>query len=417
MKKTIQIRNRYFGYSLERLFRFLFCVTQVFNVIGYVSNALEMDSVFSLISQSYIIINVLSFVLFLFSTKRDENAGNAFSLMFLMAITTLLSYFLNPGNCGAYEFILLLCAYLSLPMYMLYVKEIKITRGVLKCILLCNMGTAFFFIYSAHFRPEYHERSGALTMGFFNSNQAAIFLLQNISVLLAMCGLYIKFINRGFILAVCYIEIYLIILTQSRAATVCAWILLYFFFRKSARISERVIKFAAILPVIFISLLQYFADSPFVAGIEIFGKPLLSGREEIFAYTIKAISQSKRWLFGNFGRYLFENLHNAYLSVYASVGILGLLVFYIFFYSQIKSYWKKSGNSVVSKMAFVGLLLLFVEGSVESAVMVSGSMYAAASAPLILLMNVQFKEERIGREDDEINICVQLSNTSPSSIL
>lgn len=362
----------------------LFCLIQIMNLIGYISNSMNMETVFSLVSQLYIVLNYLAFLLYMISPKRNKRAGESIVLFLFMLFSSILSYLASAG-VGIYTFLITLSGYLALPMYLILVREIPTNQRTLKYTYFAAIGTGIFFLYRGFVNPEYILGTQALSMGFFNSNQAAIFLVQNFSILIAFYPMKKKSPARVLILLLCVLEIWLIYKTQSRTALLCVVILVVGYVFRKMPLSRRSIRVLFIAPMVFVFLFMFLSNNAYISSIEILGKPILNGRNLIFYYAL--LNLQGHYLFGNFSSSQFANLHNAYLSVLVSVGVLGFFLFLLFFWREVVRLWKQHSRNEVTYLAFLGFMLLFLEGCAEAAILVSGSMYAVATAQLLFLIN------------------------------
>ena len=106
-------------------------------------------------------------------------------------------------------------------------------------------------------------------------------------------------------------------------------------------------------------------------------------------------------IFGYFHDYRLGNAHNAFLSVLTSTGVFGFSFFFFFYYYSVHKLREKLNGNATRYLAYLGILLLFLEGCAESPVLTAGSMYAAATSPLLLFIKYgeeteKPKEEKCG---------------------
>lgn len=365
------------------IIKFCFCIGQLLNVLGYITNCLGIESVFSLVSRSYIILNVLSFLLFFLDHAASNSKSKGLLLLIMMGLSTLLAYFVHGSGVSMFNFVLILAAYLSLPMYIMYMDVLELDTGIYKVIKLSAIVTALFFIFRNVTHPEYSLR-GDLTLGYFNANYLAILLIQNMSILLVLRFFDYRRLSRLVFWVLFLAEAYLVYKTNCRTAFVCVLVLFLFPLRKRKTVSRTMSNIFLIAPVLFVLVLNYMSSRGLLNGVEILGKPLFSGRETMFDFTVYSIMRNP--LFGLFNEYQLGNAHNAFLSVLASVGIIGFVFFYAFYYQTISSYRDQLHGNEVNYVAFIGILILFLEGCAETSVLLSGSMYAAATSPLLLFV-------------------------------
>lgn len=365
----------------------LFFVMQVGNFIGYVSQAYGSDGIFSLVSRGYILICFASFVLCVLRYPEAMNRSRLVLLLIIMAVWGVMSA-LASNWVGMMPFLIVLWGYLSLPVYLIYMPYLPMRRSMANQIKVFSLLTALFFVYCFFTRPEYASRVDAITFGYSNQNRLAIYLIQNMSILLSLSKGEKQKITKILFILICAFETYLVYLTYARIAYVCAIVLwLYFLLGNRAKINRRTVVLFLVLPILFlIALIAVYNSGRISHNATLFDKPLFSGREEMYQ-TILQSMDLKTWLIGDFGRYQFGNWHNAFLTIICSIGIVGLVVFCLFFYWACMELRKYSENNSYKIMPFVGVLLLFVEGCAESATLVSGAMYASAAAQLVYLIH------------------------------
>ena len=371
----------------DRYLMILFLIMQVGNFIGYVSQAYEAEGIFSLISKGYILICFASFILCVLRYPEAMNRSRLVLLLLIMAIWGVVSA-ISSNWVGMMPFLILLWGYLSLPVYLIYTPYLPIRRSMVNQIKVFSLLTALFFVYCFFVHPEYNARTDAITFGYSNPNRLAIYLIQNLSILLSLAKNEKQKNSKIFFMLICLFETYLVYLTYARIAYICAIVLWIYFLRgNKAKINKKTVILFLVLPVLFlIAVIVTYSFKIIPHSTTLFGKPLFSGREEMYLSILQSMDL-RTWLIGDFSQYQFGNWHNAFLSIICSTGMIGLLVFYLFFFRAYMDLRKYSENNCYELMPFVGALLLFVEGCAESATLVSGAMYASAAAQLVYLVH------------------------------
>ena len=365
--------------------RILFFIMQAGNFAGYVSQAYGMDNIFSPVSQAYILICVALFAFCVLKYPLEMNRSRLVLLLLAMAVVVAVSS-MARNRVGAVQFVILLLGYLALPIYLIYTPYLPTRKSMVNQIKIFNLLIALFFVYSFFVRPEYNA-DDALSFGYSNPNRLGIYLVQNMSILLALAKDKKEKYTRILFIAICAFETYLVYLTGARIALVCVIILwVYFLNSNRAKIGRTTIIIFMVLPIVFLILVMviyYFEIIPQDAML--FDKKVFSGRERLYLYVLQSMDLPT-WIIGNVGQYQFGNAHNAFLSIISTTGVLGLLIFYLFFFFAFMDLRECSENNRYKVMPLVGLLLLFVEGCAESATLVSGAMYAYGGAQLIYLI-------------------------------
>lgn len=364
-----------------KVIHFCFCVCQFLIVIGYISQSMKVEVVFSFVSRSYILLNVIPFILYFIDCKKMP--PETFFIIF-MGLSAIFAYLLHGEGVPAYNFFLTLCGYLALPMYFLFLKDLPFDETIHRVVKATTIMASLFFCYRYFTDPQY-SLGGDLTFGYFNANYLSILLIQNITLLVVLKGMESGKGMRCFFWILVIFESYFVYLTHSRASFLCAVFLLCFSFRSKKTISKGFTNLAIILPIAIALLLTYIAGKGWLNGVMIFEKPLLSGRERMFQNAIVFILEQNP-IFGYFSDYQLGNAHNSFLSVLTSVGIFGFIFFFGFYYRSVHELRKKLNGDPIRYLAYIGILMLFLEGCAESPLLVSGSMYAAAASPLLLFI-------------------------------
>lgn len=375
----------------------LFFAMQVGNFVGYVSQAYEAEGIFSLVSKGYILLCFISFILCVMKRPGAMNKSKLVLLLIAMAAVVMASYIASGGG-ETMGFLILLLGYLSLPAYLIFTPYLPFRKSMVNTMKLFNLLTALFFIYCFFVRPEYTPKTDALTFGYSNQNRLAIYLVQNMSILLALAKNEKNKLIKILVILICLFETYLIYLTYARIAYICAIVLwLYFLRNKKVGIKKRTATLFLVLPLLFLVVVMAVYNAEIIPHDTIlWGKPLFSGREEMYLFFLKNMSLPT-WIIGNFAQYYFDNLHNAFLSILCTTGMIGLVLFCLFFFFALMDLRKYSEKNCYHVMPLVGLLLLFIEGCAEAATLVSGAMYASAAGQLVYLVyygSWMFEEEQ-----------------------
>ena len=205
------------------IIRFCFCVCQIFNVIGYITNSYKLESLFAFISRSYILLIVIPFILFVISS---EKLAPEFFFLILMGLSATLAFLLHSDNISLYSFVLTLSAYLALPMLFMYLDSVPFDRTLYSVIRVSAIATGVFFCFRFFTDPQYSE-GGDLTLGYFNANYLSILLIQNISLLIVLKGFSSKKPVCLLYWAMILFEGYMITETHSRASLICVIVLIF----------------------------------------------------------------------------------------------------------------------------------------------------------------------------------------------
>ncbi len=366
------------------------------NLIIYIAQPYDLNLFVSLASRSYMLCSVAAFsytVINCFRQYVPYKTMQILTIVFMVGFA-LVSHLLSDSG-GTYLFIIRLLCYLALPIYFLYLDYLKPDKWMLHFIFILNfLASVVFGLLSfsslsyAGYENYIGTSSAWMTLGYENPNQTAMYLLINQVVLLCAFYYYSKKPIRLILLADALFMGWLILKTSSRTCIgISALILAVCIFRRKYRIKKYVVAGILILPLLFFIIYPYLFDNTLFVGVVIGGKTDYSARGEFFKTAITAVGD--RFLFGDFGRFQLQNLHNGPLSIYASVGVIGLAFFYVYYY---RAYYRMLYYGFQCKAAFlaaVGLLSVFLHACTESGFITGGAMYAGSLSALILLTKME----------------------------
>lgn len=318
--------------------------------------------------------------------KQYRIISNEVLAIFVIIVISILSMILS--GWFSYQCFVSLFSFLEIPIFIVFTKPIiddkRIKATGVFAILTTVLYIYLYYSPRAHlFNTIYGERFiSDLTLGFSNPNETGMHLLATFFVLVTCIFAFKKRIVRLLFIFCSIIVFYFIILTLSRACLLIAVLFLVLLFpiltKKNIPIFLQVLCLCS--PIITFIITAIFTE--FFATRYLFGEVLDTGRILIYLTRVNGLSVSQI-LFGNY-KYLFQNSLNAYVSIYITIGFPALLVYLKIMFSGIKSCYacvQKNYNYV----AMLGILMIFVHASMESASLVSGSYYAAAFFGIFVL--------------------------------
>ena len=326
----------------------------IFGQIGIlIAHPLKIEFLITLCTY---LIGFTSIVAYFFWMLEKEEVVD--QLLFLGLMISCLLSIIASGYI-TYTSIVKILTFLQLPIYCTIVGKIKNNKKIKGLIYILHIIYTFFFLYLYNSDNAYKIQSGdkyiiidALTLGYNNPNELALYLFLVFSVLLSGCFYYKRPIIKMFFLLCSIIIFYLIIQTMSRAALFLASILV------AMTIFTKCLK----LP-----------------------KTFDSGRDTIYKNFFGKLS-FLGFIFGDFQKYQFVNMHNAYISIMATIGFLGAFIFVVLLYRQYeRMFERKITKKHVLTMAF-SLLLIIVYISIEAALFVAGSLYSVSMFLSVYLM-------------------------------
>jgi hypothetical protein len=287
---------------------------------------------------------------------------------------------------------------MAIMLSMYYLDYIKIDRKLINYIFIINFIISLWFVYLSLSEYAYKGHPTYLTLGYSNPNQTAMFLLFNIITLIAANNFYKNKIIKTLIFIITIYLSYLIYLTDSRICFIVLIIIFVFNFRKKKfKIPKLAVFIITLTPILFMIVYTKLFTSNILLNFEFLGKAFYSGREHILLDVLEDIKNNM--ILGKLGLYQFENVHNGVLSIIVSLGLLGLILYYLYMLRVLFRVAQKLNNKT-AYIAFCGILMVFVQSSAESALMVSGSVYAAAVSILYLLTRVEISNNTIQTKDE-----------------
>lgn len=213
-----------------------------------------------------------------------------------------------------------------------------------------------------------------VTLGYYNPNQAAMYLFAGIIILVTSVFYVRRKLSKVLLgLAAVYLS-WIMLRTETRTAilllaaflalTVVTW---------KWTVPKCSIDIAIFTPFVYAFLAMFFFA---VFGtIEIGGESLFNGRENIFNRYLSNLNPVS-FFFGNYARFNFTNLHNSYVSIAATAGIFAVVAYMAFLRKCLQQNYRNALSQRYSAVSFAGFLCVLVYSSTEAAYFVGGSTYA-----------------------------------------
>lgn len=262
--------------------------------------------------------------------------------------------------------------YITFIMSICVCSKINISKQTFDFIAVINRIIAILFIIYS-FTPiatrQYYEGANRVAEYFVfnldNSNMAGIYLFCIYCVNLIFCKSSKKvYINIVILAAV----MYLIYKTNTRTCffSAIAVTAIYLFWRKK-QVNKVIIALCALFPIAFIFIYLYLFNVGY-EDIEIMGKSLFSGREEVFVSYMNHIDSFVEILIGDYTELPLQNAHNAPLAIFCGIGAIGTVATY---YIILKNLNHKE-ISQVGNIAVICILCCFIQSCGEAALFLGG---------------------------------------------
>lgn len=289
------------------------------------------------------------------------NVWYVFSFLFLFSIA-ILSVFITEMSFSG-ENIYHLTSFLIFVLLIISQNSIKINKSMLNYIYFFSVISAVvFIIYSQGSYAYWNGKDfvDRLTLGLYNANFTGMMLFFIYSlIIITMKHRKYKFLSL--LIEICLL--YLIFLTGSRTSLLAAIFISIMSYTTIGKIKNIVIFLVCLIPFVFVKLyldLYSYSDTIFL-----FGRTLFSGRQETFVQFLDLIKTPINIFIGNIGACCFANAHNAPLSIFASIGILGTFFYYFILIKKIIEL-NKNANTNIAKISIIVILSCFVHSSGEA---------------------------------------------------
>lgn len=237
---------------------------------------------------------------------------------------------------------------------------------------------------------QYGDLQFTLSMGNPNGTATKVlFCVMLLAIQFAICkNRKTRFLNGIMIVGV----LYTLFKLESRAALLCAVAGLVLMLLKF-RISERLVKFSWIAPVVFIPV-QLLLEN--VAFLKLLGKSLATGREDMYTDFINLIIKSPQtYIFGNFAVNRLQNYHNIFFTILFNFGVVGVVLYFLFWREEMNKI--KIGNSKIVNGAWIAILMFIVQSVAESASLSGGFVYGTS-----IIFLVRLAKDRMVVNDSEV---------------
>ncbi|NLK93453.1 MAG: hypothetical protein GX273_10150 [Bacteroidales bacterium] len=303
-----------------------------------------------------------------------------------------------------------LCSFFAFYLSLSYneKKEYKLLK--FKDILIVSYILAFvFIIYTfGDFSFKYREINeyGALqfTMGLGNPNAVSFYVLFACMILLINILTTKSNIQKLFDFVLIGFMAYILLLLRSRMVLLCLAIAIFaLFFKKKKKANTIIAGIMMTIPIAAVPFLLY--QNTKLKSLELLGKAVDTGRYEIYSEFLNELKSAPlQYIFGNFKKYAFYNLHNGPMSIIATIGIVGFILYMIFWINEIKNITKNM-QSRYQTVAYVFILLFFLHSASEAMSVIGTIPYS-----IFILLIVKIAKGQIKMDNEIIEKPQEISN-------
>jgi len=229
----------------------------------------------------------------------------------------------------------------------------------------------------------------AFTMSMGNTNATAISVMFCILLLMAEITQTDSVIKKCLNYVLALMLFYTVYLLGSRTVLVCCFGLVFYPVFHRMRIRKFYLFAAMMMPIVFIGLQIWLAS---VENIVVLGKPLASGRNEMFAeFLLELQTDPTGYFMGKWGKHRLANAHNAPFAILLNFGVLGLLLYYLFWTFELAEMMNQKVKGSIGSLALVGIMMYFIHSSAEAAPMLGSALYGAEMVIVCRLAKDSFK--------------------------
>lgn len=284
------------------------------------------------------------------------------------------SLILNDGEVTFDTHIMGILGFIEMPLAIMLMDRVDYNARNTRFVLYINILIAIVFSALSVSGYAYSGILDSLYLGYSNPNTTAIYLMLNQAILIIFLPMLKNIILKYFVIGLCLYEEYLIYLTDSRTCLIVSIIIVfYYFFAKKIKVPKWLISVSIFLPVAFLLIYSnMYANGKFM-DLQILGKEFYSGREAFFLEQLARLSEN--YVFGDVRQHYFTNMHNGPLTIMASCGILGYILWFLFYFWTLRRYYDGARNKS-QFIALVAILGVFIHSSSEAALIVGGAHYS-----------------------------------------
>ncbi len=390
------MRNATKGWNIDvpNLFIGLLCINSV-ALVMFSSQYFYNLSVFSLCQQLFIVLNMVLALAVVVKSRIKQQSVVGLCLVVLMAIGMLVTHLLQPGESFYSYFTVHICGYVAVPLYMVIAQEIGLLPGTRRLVLVFAVACALFFVIFGILDPTYRVEgylSSGLSYGYSNPNRAGMYLML-VTMLLLVSSEYLRpWYAKGAVWVLVALLLYTLILTKCRTAFLLAVaVAAYAALPRPPKLGRRFLMVCTFAPLLFSVLYVWLYNSGMLQSVELFGKPIFSGRQEGFVEEFMGFT-----LFGFGSKVGFPGL-NVGIGLINGIGVVGAVLFYWYmlrFNKQLLYTVSASNDSRANRLIVFCVGMIYLHGCTEVSLFTAGSVYAFLIG-MILLLYFDGKRHRV----------------------
>ena len=376
----------------DRNFIFLYKLLWIFTLVLYIVMPFKNEGIQRICYYSFYVLNFALFLVAAANTFKLRNSKHnivnlilIFAIMVSIGISMIMTSVKMTFSVHGSAILGFLCTIVSV----YYISYIPLEKKMLNFIFAINV--CFFFVCVIFSRSSfaYDGRiEDSLYLGYSNPNATAIYLFLCIIYLLILWNYLNKIKHKIILLCLIAYMVYLVYCTDSRTSmAVTIVVLIYGIGLINIKVNKVWIVMALAFPIAFLLVYSWLFENRLFLDLEIMGKEFYSGREAYFIDELRALKNS--FWFGDIGRNHLTNMHNGFLSLIASTGLIGTILYYIFILHNLFYNLKVGCTNKTAMTAMLAILAVYIQTSSEAALMTGGANYTIPIATLYMISRMK----------------------------
>ena len=231
-----------------------------------------------------------------------------------------------------------------------------------------------FVVYAFAFPSIAYTPSGKydgllFTMGMGNPNGTAVYVLFTAMILLLAISSTRNKLKKIALIALVAALAYIMFLLSSRTVLACFILAVLCVVFLPVIKQKSFFRYLVLIAPIIMVVVQ-FALNDKIGNIEILGKDLDTGRFEMYRDLLEHISdEPQQYILGNLCKYNFQNFHNGILTIFSSLGIVGV-IWVLWTWNVCLKAIERTQKSKHQQLAYFFTLLFLLDSVAESMTMV-----------------------------------------------
>ena len=207
------------------------------------------------------------------------------------------------------------------------------------------------------------------TMGMGNPNGTSVYVLFTSMILLLALSLTRSKLKKSILCVAVAALVYIIILLRARTVLACFILAVLCVIFLPLLKCRRIFRYIVLVAPIIMIVIQ-FALNDKIGNLELLGEDLDTGRYAMYRDLLEQIgNEPLQYIFGNLCKYNFQNFHNGVLTIFASLGVIGV-IWTIWMWNICLRDIEKTFKSKYHKLAYFFVLFFLFDSVAESMTMV-----------------------------------------------